>query len=144
MFDEAADSNAMVPVEFRLSAALNATTAAVAGDFNDWSTTSHMMQRSPDGSMALVVELPAGRTYQYRYLVDGHRWENDWQADAYAPNNYGGDDSVIDLTESSARRANISTQAAAVEPISQAVVDEPEPALAKRSARATKAIKASK
>jgi hypothetical protein len=94
--------------------------------------------------LALVIELPAGRTYQYRYLVDGDRWENDWQADAYAPNDYGGDDSVIDLTENSARRANVSTQAAPVAPISEAVVDEPKPAPASRSARATKAIKAIK
>ena len=34
----------------------------------------------------------------YRYLVDGERWENDWAADTYAPNDYGGDDSVVDLT----------------------------------------------
>jgi hypothetical protein len=34
------------------------------------------------------------------YLVDGERRQNDWAADSYAPNEYGGDDSVLDLTGS--------------------------------------------
>ena len=32
---------------------------------------------------------------QYRYLLDGARWENDWQADKYLRNEYGGDNSVV-------------------------------------------------
>jgi hypothetical protein len=31
-------------------------------------------------------------------LIDGQRWDNDWAADAYLPNSFGGDDSVVDLT----------------------------------------------
>ena len=42
--------------------------------------------------------LPPGRAYRFRYLLDGHRWENDWDADAYVPNGFGSDDSVVDLT----------------------------------------------
>ena len=33
-----------------------------------------------------------------RYLLDGQRWDNDWAADAYVRNDFGGDDSVVDLT----------------------------------------------
>ena len=33
--------------------------------------------------------------YRYRYLLDGTRWENAWDADDYVPNPYGGDDSVV-------------------------------------------------
>lgn len=29
--------------------------------------------------------------------VTFERWENDWAADAYLPNDLGGDDSVIDV-----------------------------------------------
>jgi hypothetical protein len=42
--------------------------------------------------------LDAGRAYRFRYLLDDQRWENDWAADAYLPNSFGGDDSVVDLT----------------------------------------------
>ena len=30
-------------------------------------------------------------TYQYRYYANGQDWHNDWQADAYAPNEHGSD-----------------------------------------------------
>ena len=46
----------------------------------------------------MTVDLDAGRAYRFRYLLDGQRWDNDWAADAYQPNDFGGDDSVVDLT----------------------------------------------
>lgn len=46
----------------------------------------------------MTVSLDAGRAYRFRYLLDGHWWDNDWSADAYQPNGFGGDDSVVDLT----------------------------------------------
>ena len=46
----------------------------------------------------MTVGLDAGRAYRFRYLLDGQRWENDWAADAYQPNGFGGDDLVVDLT----------------------------------------------
>jgi hypothetical protein len=45
----------------------------------------------------VTVDLEAGRAYRFRYLLDGERWDNDWAADAYIPNSFGGDDSVVDL-----------------------------------------------
>jgi hypothetical protein len=41
------------------------------------------------------LELEAGKAYQYRYLVNGTDWYNDWRADHYVPNEYGGDNSVV-------------------------------------------------
>jgi hypothetical protein len=43
----------------------------------------------------VVVALEPGRSYRYRYLIDGEYWENAWKADGYVPNPYGSDDSVI-------------------------------------------------
>jgi hypothetical protein len=34
---------------------------------------------------------------RFRYLLDGERWENDWTADAYVPNSFGSDDSVVEV-----------------------------------------------
>ncbi len=50
------------------------------------------------GGFSLTVGLDTGRAYRFRYLLDGQRWDNDWAADAYLRNDFGGDDSVLDLT----------------------------------------------
>ena len=42
--------------------------------------------------------MAVGRRYRFRYLLDGRRWENDWEADDYVDNDHGGQDSVVDLT----------------------------------------------
>lgn len=83
-----------VHVTFSLPAALWATQVALVGDFNQWNplaTPLHL--HGPTWSTTL--ELEPGRTYRYRYLVDG-RWYNDWNADGYVPNAEGGDDSVVE------------------------------------------------
>lgn len=59
--------------------------AAIVGDFNNWDPQGVRMNKSPQGYFEQTVELPAGRDYQFRYLVNRVNWENDWQADAYAP-----------------------------------------------------------
>jgi hypothetical protein len=38
-----------------------------------------------------------GQAHRFRYLLDGERWENDHAADAYVPNPYRSDDSVVQL-----------------------------------------------
>jgi hypothetical protein len=100
-----ATSNGQQPelVVLELPKEAGATSVAVAGDFNGWSVTTHEMRQRDDGTFAITLELAPGRTYCYRYWVDGQRWENDWSADAYVPNEYGGDNSMIDLRESSPR-----------------------------------------
>src|SRR5664280_1285914 len=91
-----------VLVTFELPAAAAAAAVSVCGDFNDWSPTSHRLTRTDNGSFQATPELPAGRRWRFRYLLDGQRWENDWAADDYLPNVHGGDDSVVDLTDTSA------------------------------------------
>ena len=88
-------------VTFELPAAVIAESVHLCGEFNDWSRTATPLAHRKDGRFSVTVTLDVGRSYRYRYLVDGERWENDWAADAYTPNEYGGDDSVIDLTEGS-------------------------------------------
>ena len=55
------------------------------------------MSLQEDGSFSVTVSLNAGNDYRYRYLLDGARWENDWAADAYVPNPFGTQDSVLKL-----------------------------------------------
>ncbi len=61
----------------------------LVGEFNNWQEQGTPMVRSKDGSLKAVLELKAGREYQFRYLIDGKTWENDFQADKYAPSPYG-------------------------------------------------------
>lgn len=83
-------------VTFRLPRAVGAQAVAVVGEFNGWSPDAHPMVPEDDEFVACIA-LEPGRTYRYRYLLDGERWENDWSADAYVPNEFGGDDSLVDL-----------------------------------------------
>ena len=85
-------------VTFRIPAEARATKAQIAGDFNDWIPTD--MEVADAGGYEISLELASGRSYRFRYLLDNERWENDWQADSYVPNEFGGDDSLIDLTTS--------------------------------------------
>ena len=88
-------------ITFRLPDGNGATRASVVGEFNEWSTTADPMEPDGEGFVARL-RLRRGRAYRFRYLLDGDRWENDWAADAYVENEFGGNDSVIDLSESRA------------------------------------------
>jgi 1,4-alpha-glucan branching enzyme len=88
-----------VQVTFEVNEAVQADRANLCGDFNDWSSDATPMERRNPGGFSVTLELDAGRAYRFRYLLDGHRWENDWAADDYVRNEYGGDDSVVDLTK---------------------------------------------
>jgi 1,4-alpha-glucan branching enzyme len=82
-------------VTFSLPAAVGAETAAVCGEFNGWDQEKHPMKRRKNGSFSTTLSLPAGVEYRFRYLVDGEKWENDWEADKYLPNDFGSEDSVV-------------------------------------------------
>jgi 1,4-alpha-glucan branching enzyme len=68
------------------------------GNFNDWNLTSHPMRKLKSGEHIITLDLETGRDYQFRYVIDEVRWENDWQPDKYIPcQEFGTDNSVICL-----------------------------------------------
>ena len=85
-------------VTFTVDPRVGAQAAAVCGEWNEWSADADIMHRDAQGGFSLTVDLDPGRAYRFRYLLEGQRWDNDWAADAYEPNDFGGDDSVVDLT----------------------------------------------
>jgi hypothetical protein len=70
---------------------------AVVGDFNGWDPTAAPMRKQGDGRVATVTLQP-GRRYAFRYVCDDGAWFNDEAADAYEPNSFGVDNSILDLT----------------------------------------------
>jgi 1,4-alpha-glucan branching enzyme len=48
-----------------------ARAVSLVGDFNQWSSSTHPMKRTPDGAWSATVELKHGH-HRYAFLVDGH------------------------------------------------------------------------
>jgi 1,4-alpha-glucan branching enzyme len=71
----------------------------IVGDFNSWSAEATPMKRLRDGSFTVVLDLDQGRDYEYRYLIDGARWENDWNADRYVRSPLGDCDNSVIVVE---------------------------------------------
>ncbi|HZK20576.1 MAG TPA: isoamylase early set domain-containing protein [Treponemataceae bacterium] len=89
-------------VTFTLSkkAARGAERIWLVGDFNSWSSSDTPMKKSADGSFSIKLKLQRGRDYQFRYLLDGKYWENDWKADKYVSAPFScTENSVVSLTE---------------------------------------------
>ncbi len=84
-------------VRFELPGQVRADRIAVVGDFNNWSSDATVMTRGPDGVHAAEVVVERGWAYRYKFLLDGERWENDPNAHRYEANDFGGDDSVVEV-----------------------------------------------
>ncbi len=54
----------------------SAQVVAVVGDFNQWSPEGKLMKRDAGGLWKVKVSLAPG-TYQYKFVVNGERWEED-------------------------------------------------------------------
>lgn len=84
-------------VTFKLPAEVDADQVALCGEFNDWDPEANPMKQLKDGSFSTTLSVDAGQAYRFRYLLDGERWENDWEADAYRSNEHGTEDSVLEV-----------------------------------------------
>ncbi len=54
----------------------SAKIVTVAGDFNQWSPTARPLKRDAGGLWKVKVRLGPG-SYQYKFVVNGERWEED-------------------------------------------------------------------
>lgn len=125
-----------VSVEFRLPPEAGAEEAWLCGDFNDWSLDATPMRPTDDGALVATLELDPGRSYRFRYWLGNDQWENDWSADAYVENDFGGHDSMLTLPES--------VHPPAVDPVTPVGVATAKKAGATKAASAKKAAPAKK
>ena len=61
------------------------------------SGTPEQMEHKEDGGFSISLSLKANQNYQFRYHLDGGRWENDTNADALVPNPFGSEDCILQL-----------------------------------------------
>ena len=101
-----------VRVTFNMPPLEGVTQLHLVGDFNNWSMVETPLQRADDGSWSVALTLEGGRQYQYRYFADGERWHNDWAADAYVPNAFGTENSVVNLVEAAVPKPAATRKAA--------------------------------
>ncbi len=84
-------SKSICKVTFKLphQACGPATKVCIVGDFNNWDVQADPMLKLKSGDFKIVLDLEPGNSYQYRYLIDGKKWENDWKADEYVHSPFG-------------------------------------------------------
>jgi predicted flap endonuclease-1-like 5' DNA nuclease len=63
----------------------NASDGVLVGEFNNWNIAEGIhLQKQEDGSMKAELVLTAGKTYEYRYLLNDGRWVNDNNEKAFS------------------------------------------------------------
>jgi 1,4-alpha-glucan branching enzyme len=68
----------------------------LVGDFNDWDKQSDSLEKKKD-KWEVTMRLKPENTYRFKYLIDGERWANDDAADSYITNDFGSEDSVVEV-----------------------------------------------
>lgn len=86
-----------VRVVFELPASILADRIYLVGDFNNWDQTATPMHQTRHGVWRVVLDLPANRRFEFRYLID-QKWHTDYHADGIAPSPYHTSNSVVDTT----------------------------------------------
>ena len=103
-------------VNFSLSSEIvgEATSGILLGEFNNWDATNGVeLKKAKDGSLSTSVSLEAGKTYEYRYLLNDGRWVNDANAEAYSfVLNYQIDNCVICVQEDAVNAKQIAKEKA--------------------------------
>jgi 1,4-alpha-glucan branching enzyme len=86
----------MTPAGVRFSLMdTDAKSVALAGAFNQWSTSSHQLVREGKGNIwTLVVPLPPGE-HLFMFVIDGSRWVTPPLADDFVDDGFGSRNGVV-------------------------------------------------
>ncbi len=71
----------------------SANSAILSGEFSDWQPIA--MKKLKSGDFTVTLDLEKDKQYQFRYLLDENKWENDWQADGYIPSPISYEDNSV-------------------------------------------------
>ena len=95
LYKRPSDNPNTVLVIFEIPGTIWAERVTLVGDFNDWNKTNLPLIQNREGNWVIEIELATKQEYRFRYLFDGETWRNEWHADAYIPNGFGTQDSVV-------------------------------------------------
>ena len=66
------------------------------GDFNDWNVEEAIeLKKFKNGSFKTTLDLDVEKEYQFKYLMDGSKWENDDAADKYVNNGISAEENFV-------------------------------------------------
>ena len=74
----------------------DAKTVSVVGEFNNWQIESHPLQQRENEGWHITLQLPPG-TYQYKFVIDGTRWEDDADNPKRTINEFGTSNSILEV-----------------------------------------------
>ena len=76
----------------------SASSVLLVGDFNNWQIgETPLKQTAKTGVWSVSLDLETSKEHQFRYLIDGNKWENDPEADKFVPSGLGSENSVLSL-----------------------------------------------
>jgi 1,4-alpha-glucan branching enzyme len=88
-----------VEVTFRMPPMDDVVELYLCGDFNGWQARGLPLSLESDGTWFGTLVLDAGKSYKFRYQDNQGNWHTDYEADSCVSNEFGSDDSVVDLTK---------------------------------------------
>ncbi|WP_339737241.1 isoamylase early set domain-containing protein [uncultured Sunxiuqinia sp.] len=74
----------------------HAESISLIGDFNVWDTAASPMNKLKTGDFSSQLALEKGKSYEFRYLIDGQKWYNEPEADRFSANSFGEENSVLE------------------------------------------------
>jgi 1,4-alpha-glucan branching enzyme len=74
----------------------DAQSVSVVGEFNQWHIESHPLRQKEDGTWTITLQLPPG-IYQYKFVIDGIRWEDDADNPNRVMNEFGTSNSILEV-----------------------------------------------
>ena len=74
----------------------NAEKVQLVGDFNEWNVKKAIdLKKFKNGTFKTTLDLDTEKEYQFKYLIDNERWENDGEADKYVNNGVSAEDNFV-------------------------------------------------
>ena len=68
----------------------------LVGDFNEWNVNEAIdLKKFKNGTFKTTLDLDTEKEYQFKYLIDSERWENDGEADKYVNNGVSAEDNFV-------------------------------------------------
>ena len=68
----------------------------LVGDFNNWDTNNAInMPLEKDWMFMTKLWLPTDKAYQYRFIINGSRWENTANASQYVSTPFGSENMIL-------------------------------------------------